>query len=116
MSRSNDEHRIFKTQFTPKEQAQMAGDALCYVLQKLSDEERSKRMSRKLEKLSVIGPLNSAASELETALERMQDRVLDADKLAARSEINGALNRVRNAVSIIMEEFLPERSKHGKDT
>lgn len=73
-------------------------------------------MSRKLEKLALMGPLTSATAELKTALERMQDRVLDADELAARSEINGALNRVRNAVSIIMEEFLPERSKHGKDT
>ena len=108
MSQSNDEHRIFKTQFTPKDQARMAGDALCYVLQKISDEERSKRMSRKLFKLSIIGPLNSAAAELETALDRMKGRVLDADELAARSEIRGALNQIRNASSILREEFFEQ--------
>lgn len=108
MSQYNDEQRIFKTQFTPEEQAQMAGDALCYVLQKLSDEERSKRMSRKLEKLSVLGPLNSAVAELETALDRMKERVLDADELTARSEIRGALNQIKNASSILMEEFFEQ--------
>lgn len=113
MSQYNDEQRIFKTQFTQKEQARMASDALCYVLQKLSDEERSKRMSRKLFKLSIIGPLTSAAAELQTALDRMQDRVLDADELAAKYEITAALNKVEDAVSIIMEEFLPERSKNA---
>ena len=68
-------------------------------------------MSKKLEKLALMAPLIAATAELETALDRMKGRVLDADELAARSEINGALNRVRNAVSIIMEEFLPERSE-----
>ena len=111
MSQYTEEKRFFKTQFTPKEQARMAGDALRYVMQNLSDEERSKRMSRKLEKLSVIGPLNSAASELETALDRMKGRVLDADELAAKYEITAALNKVEDAVSIMMEEFLPERSE-----
>lgn len=73
-------------------------------------------MSKKLEKLALMGPLTSAAADLEIALERMQDRVLDADELAAKYEITAALNKVEAAVSIIMEEFLPERSKHGKDT
>lgn len=108
MSQYTEEGRFFKTQFTPKEQAQMTSDALCYVLQKLSDEERSKRMSRKLFKLSIIGPLNSAAAELETALDRMKGRVLDSDELAARSEIRGALNQIKNASSILMEEFFEQ--------
>ena len=69
-------------------------------------------MSKKLEKLALMGPLTSAAAELETALERMQDRVLDADELAAKYEITAALNKVEDAVSIIMEGFLPERSKN----
>ncbi len=108
MSQYTEEGRFFKTQFTPKEQARMAGDALCYVLQKFSDEERSKRMSRKLFKLSIIGPLNSAAAELEMALDRMKGRVLDSDELTARSEIRGALNQIRNASSILMEEFFEQ--------
>lgn len=70
-------------------------------------------MSRKLEKLALMGPLTSAAAELETALERMQDRVLDADELAAKYEITAALNKVEATVSIIMEEFLPERRKNA---
>ena len=68
-------------------------------------------MSKKLEKLALMGPLTSAAAELQTALDRMQDRVLDADELAAKYEITAALNKVEDAVSIIMEEFLPERSE-----
>ena len=68
-------------------------------------------MRKKLEKLDLMGPLTSAAAELETALDRMKGRVLDSAELAARSEINGALTHVRNATSIIMEEFLPERSE-----
>ena len=68
-------------------------------------------MSKKLEKLSLMDPLTSAAAELGIALERMQDRVLDVDELAAKYEVNGALTHVRNATSIIMEEFLPERSE-----
>lgn len=70
-------------------------------------------MSKKLEKLALMGPLTSAAAELETALERMQDRVLDADELAAKYEITAALNKAEAAVSIIMEEFLPERRKNA---
>lgn len=69
-------------------------------------------MSKKLEKLALMGPLVSAASELETALDRMKERVLDSDELTAKYEVNGALTHVRNATSIIMEEFLPERSSH----
>ena len=65
-------------------------------------------MSKKLEKLALMGPLTSAAAELETALERMQDRVLDADELTARSEIRGALNQITNATSILMEEFFEQ--------
>lgn len=69
-------------------------------------------MSKKLEKLSLMGPLTSAAAELQTALDRMHGRVLDSDELTAKYEVSGALTRVRNATSIIMEEFLPERSNH----
>ena len=69
-------------------------------------------MSKKLEKLALMGPLISAASELETALDRMKERVLDSDELTAKYEVSGALTHVRNATSIIMEEFLPGRSKN----
>lgn len=68
-------------------------------------------MSKKLEKLALMGPLTSAAAELETALDRMKGRVLDADELAAKYEITAAMNKVEDAISIIMEEFLPERSE-----
>ena len=68
-------------------------------------------MSKKSEKLALMGPLTSAAAELQTALDRMHGRVLDADELAAKYEITAALNKVEDAVSIIMEEFLPERSE-----
>lgn len=70
-------------------------------------------MSRKLEKLALMGPLTSAAAELQTALDRMKERVLDSDELTAKYEVSGALTHVRNATSIIMEEFLPERSSHA---
>ena len=68
-------------------------------------------MSKKLEKLALMGPLTSAAAELQTALDRMQGRVLDADELAAKYEITAAMNKVEDAISIIMEEFFPERSE-----
>ena len=70
-------------------------------------------LSKKLEKLALMGPLTSAAAELQTALDRMKERVLDSDELTAKYEVSGALTHVRNATSIIMEEFLPERSSHA---
>ena len=69
-------------------------------------------MSKKLEKIALMGPLTSADAELETALDRMKGRVLDADELAAKYEITAALNKVEDAVSIMMEELLQERSKN----
>ena len=68
-------------------------------------------MSKKLEKIALMGPLTSADAELETALDRMKGRVLDADELAAKYEITAAMNKVEDAISIIMEEFFPERSE-----